>query len=84
MSVEVLAYKDVHCSTVQKSHIIESAWKHITRPKHWEMGNVIQNALMSSAEEWSRMEDSQRDEMNQNQKDKCHTFSLIMLNLNLN
>ena len=30
------------------------------------------------------MEDSQRDEMNQNQQDKCHTFSLIMLNLNLN
>ena len=55
MSVEVLAYKDVHCSTVQKSHIIESAWKHITRPKHWEMGSVIQNELMSSAEEWSRM-----------------------------
>lgn len=52
MSVEVPAYKDVHCSTVQKSHIIESAWKHITRPKHWEMGSVIQNALMSSAEEW--------------------------------
>ena len=52
MSVEVLAYKDVHCSTVHKNHIIESAWKHITRPKHWEMGNVIQNALMSSAEEW--------------------------------
>ena len=52
MSVEVPAYKDVHCSTVHKNHIIENAWKHITRPKHWEMGNVIQNALMSSAEEW--------------------------------
>ena len=36
-SVEVLAYKDVHCSTVHKNHIIESAWKHITRPKHWEI-----------------------------------------------
>ena len=30
------------------------------------------------------MEDSQRDEMNQNQKDKYRTFSLIILNLNLN
>ena len=48
------------------------------------MGSVIQNELMSSAEEWSRMENSQRDEMNQNQKDKYRTFSLIILNLNLN
>ena len=37
---------------IKKKHIIDSAWKHITRPKHWEMGSVIQNALMSSAEEW--------------------------------
>ena len=60
MSVEVLAYKDVNCSTVQKSHIIESAWKHITRPKHWEMGNVIQNALMSSGEDGRNGRQSKR------------------------
>ena len=60
MSVEVLAYKDVHCSTVQKCHIIESAWKHITRPKHWEMGNVIQNARMPSGEDGGNGRQSKR------------------------